>query len=80
MFGKGDMNHEYLPMPVPRKPYEEFGLTEKEQLFWRVSTKRFEEILKDERTIIHDIKESSNEFGDFLFVTTSLMATREGYA
>jgi hypothetical protein len=72
-----NMNREYSPSPVPRKPYEEFGLTEKEQLFWRVSTKRFEEILKDERTIIHDIKESSNEFGDFLFVTTSRPVKRE---
>jgi hypothetical protein len=65
------MNREYSPMPVARKPYEEFGLTEKEQLFWLVSQKRFAKILKDEQTIIHNIKESSNEFGDFLFVTTS---------
>jgi hypothetical protein len=71
-----NMNPEYSPMPGPRKFYEEFGLTEKEQLFWRVSTKRFEEILKDERTIIHDIKESSNEFGDFMFVTTSRPANQ----
>jgi hypothetical protein len=62
---------EYSPMPVAKRPYEEFGLTEKEQLFWRVNQKRFDEILKDEQTIVHDIKESSNEFGDFLFVTAS---------
>jgi hypothetical protein len=65
------MNHESSPISVPRKPCEEFGLTEKEQLFWRVSTKRFDEILKDDQTLIHDIKETSNNFGDFLFVTAS---------
>lgn len=65
------MNHESSSMLVPRKPCEEFGLTEKEQLFWRVSKKRFGEILKDNQTLIHDIKESSNNFGDFLFVTAS---------
>jgi hypothetical protein len=71
------MNHEYSLMPVAKKPYEEFGLTEKEHLFWRVSQKRFEEILKDEQTLIHEIKESSNDFGDFLFVTTSRPVKRE---
>jgi hypothetical protein len=71
------MNHEYSPMPVAKRPYEEFGLTEKEHLFWRVSQNRFEEILKDEQTLIHEIKESSNEFGDFLFVTASRPVKKE---
>jgi hypothetical protein len=70
------MNHEYSPIPVPKKPCEEFGLTENEQLSWRVSQTRFEKILKDEQTIIHDIKESSNNFGDFLFLTTSRPANQ----
>lgn len=63
-------------MPVHKKPYEEFGLTEKDQLFWRVNQQRFEKILKDEKTIILDIKPDSNDFGDFLFLTTSRPANQ----
>jgi hypothetical protein len=32
---------------------------------------RFKEILDDEQTIIHSAHESSNNYGDFLFVTVS---------
>ncbi len=71
------MTHEQSNQPVPQKPFEIFGLTEKEQLFWRVNQERFGEILKDNQTIIHEIKESSNEFGDFLFVTTSRPGKQE---
>jgi len=62
--------HETGFSPTPR-PYEEFGLTKDEALFWRVKQERFEEILGDEKTTIHEIKESSNTFGEFLFVTAS---------
>ena len=65
------MTHEHTPIPSPNKPYELFGLTEGEKLRWRVDNDRFEEILKDERTQIHTIAESSNTFYDFLFVTSS---------
>ena len=54
-----------------KKPYEVYGFTEKECLYWRVSQERFDAILDDELTIIHDIRESSNNYGEFLFVTTS---------
>jgi hypothetical protein len=35
------------PIYNPQKPYEEFGLTEKEFLFNRVTRKRFSELLND---------------------------------
>ena len=40
----------------------------------RVTQDRFEEILGDEQTSIHRIEPSSNDFGEFLFVTTSRLA------
>jgi len=48
-----------------------FGLTEKEVLHWRVNNEHFEQIIQDIDTIIHDVKESSNNYGAFLFVSTS---------
>lgn len=65
------MNHEQIPQPAQHNPKEVFGLTENEELFWRVSDKRFQEIILDQNTIIHSAKDSSNNYGDFLFVTTS---------
>jgi hypothetical protein len=65
------MTHEMPSTPAPKRPYELFGLTEKEQLFWRVSQERFQAILEDEQTQVHEIKDSHNNFGNFLFVTTS---------
>jgi len=65
------MSPEQLRSPTLKRPYEVFGLTEKEALFWRVSQERFQAILEDEQTVIHQIKGSSNDFGEFLFVTTS---------
>jgi len=70
------MNPEYSPVPDHRKPYQEFGLTEQEQMNWRVSKGRFDEILKDDKTVIHKIEESINDFGEFLFVTTSRPANQ----
>jgi hypothetical protein len=65
------MTHERSSRPAQRKPYEVFGLTERERLSWRVSQERFDEFIQDERTIIHTIESSSNNYGEFLFVTTS---------
>lgn len=65
------MTHEQIPFTAPRKPYEVFGFTEQEHLFWWVSQERFEELISDDQTIIHEIKDSTNSFGEFLFVTTS---------
>jgi hypothetical protein len=49
----------------------EFGFTEREKLFERISDKRFKAILVDERTAVHHIEVSSNSYGQFLFVTMS---------
>jgi|GEM_PF-978282 len=65
------MSLEHSPIPAPKKPYEIYGLTEREYLNWRVDQKRFQEIINDEKTIVHTIQESSNTYGEFLFVTTS---------
>jgi len=65
------------PIFNPRKPYEVFGLSEKEFLFNRVSQKRFSELLEEKHTIVHSIQESSNNYGEFMFVTTSRPGTQE---
>jgi len=64
------MTHEGQ-LPAQKRPYEVFGLTEKEKLNWRVNQGRFEEILKDDQTVILEIKASNNNYGEFLFVTAS---------
>jgi hypothetical protein len=74
------MSHEQTQIPAPKKPYEVYGFTEHEHLFWRVNQKRFQEIINDEKTIIHTIQESSNNYGEFLFVTTSRPGDKERVA
>ncbi|MBN1536889.1 MAG: DUF2958 domain-containing protein [Anaerolineales bacterium] len=71
------MSPEQLPQPAPKKPYEIFGFTENESLYWRVSDNRFEEILEDKQTVVHTIQESSNNYGEFLFVTASRPGLQE---
>ena len=63
--------------PAPRRPYEVFGFTEKERLFWRVTNDRLMEIMEDKQTLIHEFNESSNNYGEFLFVTTSRLGKRD---
>src|SRR5258707_6581682 len=53
------------------QPTEGFGFTEREQHNERINDKRFRAILADERTAVHHIEVSSNNFGEFLFVTVS---------
>ena len=65
------MSQERSSHPAPKRPYEIYGLTEQERLHWRLTSERFEEILDDENTNIHTINVSSNNYGEFLFVTTS---------
>lgn len=48
-----------------------FGLTEREQLFDRVSHERFLAILDDGYNTIREMKLSTNNYGEFLFVTVS---------
>lgn len=71
------MNHEQIPQPAQQNPKEVFGLTENEELFWRVSDERFQEIILDDQTIIHEAKSSTNNYGDFLFVTTSRLSGKD---
>jgi hypothetical protein len=71
------MTPERHQLPASRKPYEVFGLTDKEALWWRVKDERLKEIILDNRTTIHRMSESSNNFGDFLFVTTSRNTRQE---
>jgi len=63
--------------PAPKRPYELFGLGEKEFLYSRVTNARFNEILEDQQTLIHEFNESSNNYGDFLFVTTSRLGDQD---
>jgi hypothetical protein len=64
------MTHE-ATTPAPKRPYEQFGLSEQEYLRTRVSAERFQAILEDEQTLVHDLHAASNVHGDFLFVTAS---------
>jgi hypothetical protein len=62
------------------KPNTAFGFTEREVLWDRIGHGRFEKILADEQTTIHDIHLDSNNYGEFLFVTTSRPAGEQGSA
>ncbi len=53
------------------QPAEIYGLTENEQLFDRISHERFKQIASDLETTIHQIQVSANNYGEFLFVTSS---------
>ncbi len=53
------------------QPEDFYGLTEREVLFDRMSTARFQSLIEDERTAIHKVELSTNSFGEFLFVSTS---------
>lgn len=65
------MGLERKPDPAPKKLEEVFGLDEREALFGRINQERFKEILTDDQTKIHSIQDSSNNYGDFIFVTAS---------
>jgi hypothetical protein len=71
---EGEMSQERESTPAHQRPFEVYGFTEKECLYWRVSHDRFITILDEDQTMIHQVQESSNNYGDFLFVITS----REG--
>jgi hypothetical protein len=50
---------------------EGFRLSENERLFDKVSDKRFQHLIFDAQTTIHEFKLDSNSYGEFLFVTVS---------
>ena len=59
------------------RPYQSdaeiFGLTEKEQLWDRLSNERFQKIVADPDTKIHEAHVSTNTYGEFLFILLSRM-------
>jgi hypothetical protein len=57
--------------PKYSRPEDEFGLTEREQMYDRISHARLLELLEDSATIIHRVEESYNNYGEFMFVTVS---------
>ena len=50
---------------------EDCGLTEKETLWYRESEERFEEMLHQPDTHIHEVTVTTNNYGEFLFVKVS---------
>lgn len=52
-------------------PTDEFGFTEHEQLFARISHRRLSEFLTDPQTIVRRMEESHNAFGEFVFLKVS---------
>jgi hypothetical protein len=57
------------------QPPTGYDFTEHEKLYNRISDGRFMEILHDDQTIVHDISASSNNYGEFLFITVSRPTT-----
>ena len=62
--------------PRPKRETE-FGFTDQETLFDRIGHGRFMTLLAEEATSVHRILESSNNYGEFLFVTLSRPGSRE---
>lgn len=58
---------EYNQPPVP----SDVEFTDREKLYSRVSHTRLIVIVSDEQTHIHGLNLSTNNYGEFLFVTTS---------
>lgn len=69
------MSTEHQPPQKHLNPAEEFGLTEKERLFDRVSQARLMTFLDDPVTSVHRLEESYNNYGEYLFVTLSRPGT-----
>ena len=71
------MSHERSARPSIPDIYQVYNLTETERLYDRLSHNRFQEIIGDDRTIVHTVEESYNSYGEFLFVTVSRPAALE---
>ncbi|MBN1315800.1 MAG: hypothetical protein JXA42_10040 [Anaerolineales bacterium] len=68
------MSHEQPMPPSCLGIHEVYGLNDGERYNGRVSHQRFQEILIDKKTNIHKIAESCNNYGEFLFITSSRLA------
>jgi hypothetical protein len=66
------MSHERTP---PIRPADAFDFTEGERLYNRVSDTRLSALLDDEAVKVHEVSESSNDYGEFVFVTLSRPAS-----
>ncbi len=53
------------------QPEDVYGFTERERLWERITDERFNAIIADEQTAVHQIELSTNNYGEFLFVATS---------
>lgn len=71
------MSIEHREPPRRKTSSEEFGFTERERLFDKVSHARFLEFLDDPKTKVHRIEESTNSYGEYLFVTVSRPGTKK---
>ena len=60
-----------MKQEAPRPTDYSFSFSEREQLYYRISHERFLALFADEKTTIHRIEVSYNNYGEFLFVTTS---------
>jgi len=56
---------------TPKSPEEVFGMNQKDILYGRINNERLGAILMDNQTTIHAIQETSNNYGEFLFITVS---------
>lgn len=71
------MPHE-KPTPY-RRPAEVFGLTEHEKLWDRLSDQRFQSLLNDPQTEVHEVHVDTNSYGEFLFVQMSRVTEGQRY-
>lgn len=71
------MSAEHREPGRPKTSAEQFGFTERERLFDKVGHARFLEFLDDPKTKVHRIEESTNSYGEYLFVTVSRPGTKK---
>lgn len=53
------------------QPQDVYGFTDREQLFGFITDRRFRAIVADEQTTVHQLKLTTNSYGEFVFVVTS---------
>lgn len=60
-------------------PEDAYGLTAHEVLYDRISHERFLALIQALETVVHQLQVSANNYGEFLFVTTSRTVGDERY-
>lgn len=61
------------------RPEDAYGLTAHEVLYDRISHERFMALIQAIETVVHQLQVSANNYGEFLFVTTSRTIGDERY-